>query len=148
MFQQLMLIGNLGSDPEMRYTPNGTPVTNFRMAVNKSWTGQDGQRHDKTTWFRVAVWGRQAESTAQYLAKGRQVMVIGEIDEPSTWTDRDGNTRASLEVRAFTVKFIGGRGDAVAGSGYGSDQMGAAGGGDQTSAVGGGDTVSDEDIPF
>ena len=114
MYQQVTLVGNLGNDPEMRYTPSGVPVASFRLAVNKSWTSQDGQRHDKTTWFRVTTWRKTAEIVNQHLAKGRQVMVLGEVDEPRAYTDRDGNLRASLEVTGQIVKFLGQRvGDLV-----------------------------------
>lgn len=109
MYQQITLIGNLGSDPDMRYTPSGVPVASFSLAVNKSWTGQDGQRQDKTTWFRVTTWQKQAEIVSQYLQKGRRVMVVGEVEEARPYTDRDGNMRASLEVRANIVKFLSGR---------------------------------------
>lgn len=114
MYQQITLIGNVGNDPEMRYTPSGVPVTTFSLAVNKSWTTPDGQRQDRTTWFRVTVWRKMAEIVSQYLAKGRQVMVIGEIDEARPWTDRDGELRASLEVTAQVVKFLGNRQDGPA----------------------------------
>ncbi len=107
MYQQIILVGNLGQDPEMRYTPSGVPVTSFSLAVNRVWTGQDGQRQEKTTWFRVTAWQREAELASQYLSKGRQVLVIGEMEEARPWTDRDGNRRASLEVRARTIRFIG-----------------------------------------
>ncbi len=88
MYQQIILVGNLGQDPEMRYTPSGVPVTSFSLAVNRVWTGQDGQRQEKTTWFRVTAWQREAELASQYLSKGRQVLVIGEA---RAYTDREGN---------------------------------------------------------
>lgn len=112
MYQQLMLIGNLGNDPEMRYTPSGVPVASFNLAVSRSWTGQDGQRQDKTTWFRVSVWNKQAEIVTQYLAKGHRVLVLGEVEEARVYTDRDGNPRASLEVKAQTVRFLTPKGEA------------------------------------
>jgi hypothetical protein len=80
VFQQTLIIGNLGKDPEMRYTPDGTPVTSFTVAVNKRWTGRDGSEQDKTTWYRVTCWRKLAETTNQYLKKGKQVMVIGEVE--------------------------------------------------------------------
>lgn len=110
MYQQVIIVGNLGRDPEMRYTQSGVPVTNFSVAVNERWTGQDGQPVEKTTWFRVTAWKRLGEVCNQYLSKGRQVMVIGTIDA-SAWTSKDGEPRASLELTARTVKFLGGRGD-------------------------------------
>jgi len=111
MYQQLTLVGNLGNDPEMRYTPSGVPVATFSLAVSRSWVSADGQKQEKTTWFRVTAWRKLAETVSQYLTKGKQVLVIGEIEEARTYTDRDGNNRASLEVTAQTVRFIGQRGD-------------------------------------
>ena len=109
VYQQITLIGNVGSPPEMRYTPAGTAVTNFSLAVNRRWTNADGQAQEKTTWFRISTWQRQAEIANQYLAKGRRVMIIGEVEEARAFTDRDGNHRASIEVRAFDIKFLDGR---------------------------------------
>ena len=109
MYQQITLVGNLGGDPEMRNTPSGVPVTNFSVATSRSWTGEDGQRQEKTVWFRVAAWQRLAETCSQYLAKGRRVMVVGELEEPYVWTDDSGNARASLQVRARNVQFLSSR---------------------------------------
>ena len=114
MYQQITLIGNLGDDPTMRFTPSGVPVTSFSLAVNKSWTNAEGQRQDKTTWFRISAWRKLAEVCDQHLTKGRQVMIIGEVDEARPWTDQEGNNRASLEVTAQVVKFLGGRDDELA----------------------------------
>lgn len=116
MYQQITLIGNLGQDPEMRYTPSGVPVTSFSLAVNKSWVNADGQRQDKTLWVRVSAWRKLAETASQYLTKGRQILVIGEIEEARPWTDRDGNNRASLEVTAQSIKFLGGKGESTNGN--------------------------------
>lgn len=116
-YQKVILVGNLGRDPEMRYTPNGTPVTNFSVATSERWTGQDGQQQERTVWWRVAVWGRQAETTNQYLAKGRQVLVEGRMNPdpetggPRVFTRSDGTVGASYEVTAFNVRFLGGRED-------------------------------------
>lgn len=106
MYQQTTIIGNLGNDPEMRYAPSGDPVTSFSVATSKSWT-KDGQKQEKTVWWRVSVWGAQAEPCSLYLAKGRQVMVVGEVEEPRVFTDRSGNARAALEIKASQVKFLG-----------------------------------------
>jgi len=137
MYQQITLVGNLGSDPVMRYTSSGVPVASFSMAVSKSWTNQEGQRQEKTIWFRVTAWRKLAETVSQYLTKGRQVMVVGEIEEPQIFTDRDGNPRVSLNVNANTVRFLGSRADNEGGSSY----SGAAAPSDEGPA-------SDEDIPF
>lgn len=111
MYQNLTLVGNLGGDPEMRYTPSGLPVATFSLAVSRSWV-TDGQKQEKTVWFRVTCWRKLAETVSQYLTKGKQVLVVGEIEEARAYTDKQGNTRASLEVTAQTVRFIGQRGDA------------------------------------
>jgi single-strand DNA-binding protein len=109
MYQHVVLIGNLGSDPEMRYTPTGVPVTNFSLAVNRRWTNQEGQPQEKTNWFQVTTWRRQAELVNQYLAKGRRIMISGEIDGARPWTDRDGNQRATIEITARDIKFLDNR---------------------------------------
>lgn len=111
MYQKIILIGRLGRDPEMRYTPSGQPVTSFSVATDRRWTDQQGQQQERTVWFRVSAWGRQAETCNQFLAKGRMVMVEGEVDEPRVYQGRDGEWRASLDVRATNVRFLGGRGE-------------------------------------
>ncbi len=107
MYQQITLIGNLGNDPELRYTPSGVPVASFNLAVKKSWSDSEGGKQEKTTWFRVTAWRKLAEIAAQYLAKGKQVLIVGELEDARAFTDRDGNNRASLEVTAQTIKFLG-----------------------------------------
>ena len=109
MFQQVIVLGNLGADPELKYTPTGVAVCNFSVAVNERWTGQDGQKKEKTTWFRVTAWRALAEHCAQYLSKGRQVMVIGRAEEPSAWIGKDGQARAQIEITARDVRFLGSR---------------------------------------
>lgn len=117
MFQQFVAIGNLGSEVELRYTPSGVPVANFSLAVNKTWTNSQGERQEKVTWFRIAVWRKQAETCAQFLKKGRRVLVVGEVEEANAWTDRDGHPRATLEVTAQFVKFLDSGGDNAHGDG-------------------------------
>jgi single-strand DNA-binding protein len=107
MYQRVTVVGHLGADPEMRYTASGVPVTNFRIATTRRWTNAQGEQQEKTTWFRVAAWRQLAETCNQYLAKGRMVLVEGEIDV-STWKDSSGEPRASLEITARTVRFLGG----------------------------------------
>ena len=118
MYQKIVIVGNLGGDPEMRYMPDGRAVTNFNVATNRRWTNQSsGQQVDETTWFRVSVWGRQAETANQYLNKGRRVLVEGRIKPdpqtggPRTYVRSDGSVGASFEVVADTVQFLGGRED-------------------------------------
>lgn len=138
MYQQITLIGNLGRDPEMRYTPTGLPVTSFTMAVSRNWVGQDGQRQEKTIWFRVTAWRKLAETASQYLTKGSKVLVVGELEEPNAYTDREGQPRASLEVTAQTIRFLSTRGEG------GAAPVGASG----ASMADNGPAMSDEDIPF
>jgi single-strand DNA-binding protein len=151
MFQQITLVGNLGRDPEMRYTPSGVPVTNFSVATSKRYQGQDGQWQEKTIWFRVAAWRKTAETASQYLTKGSKVLIVGELEEPRTWVDKDGNTQVSLEVTAQTIRFLTPRGENVGGD---SDfqraparaSNGSSSGNRQTDSMDDGPT--DEDIPF
>jgi len=106
VFQQCIIIGNLGRDPEMRFLGDGTPVTSFSVAVNRKWTGRDGNPGEKTWWFRVTCWGRLAETTNQYLRKGSPVMVIGEVDASAYIPREGGEPRASLELTARDVRFL------------------------------------------
>jgi len=111
MFQQVQIIGNLGRDPEMRYLNDGTPVTSFSVATSRTWTDSNGQRQERTVWFRINAWQRLAETCHQYLTKGRRVFVVGEMQEPRPYQGSDGEWRASLDVRAQVVKFLSGRED-------------------------------------
>lgn len=106
MYEQLTIVGNLGRDPEMRFTPSGKAVTNFSVAVNARWTNSDGSPGERVTWYRVACWGRLAEITNQYLAKGRKVMVVASRIEAEAYIDSEGQPRAALKVTADTVKFL------------------------------------------
>ncbi len=112
MYQKLVIVGNLGRDPEMRYTPSGQAVTNFSMASNRRYTDSNGQQVDETSWFRVSVWGNQAEAVNQYLQQGSRVLVEGrlrpdpETGGPRIWTRNDGTPGASYEVTAFRVVFL------------------------------------------
>ena len=102
---KIMLIGNVGSDPEMRYSPNGKAVTSFRMATNYRYAGSDREQREETEWFRVSVWGRQAESCNQFLSKGKRIYVEGRLRSRS-WEGQDGQMRTSLEVSANRVIFL------------------------------------------
>ena len=102
---QILLIGNAGTDPEMRYTPNGTAVTNFSLAVNNRRRDENGERVEDTEWFRITAWDRQAESVNQYLSKGSHVFVEGRFST-SQYTSNSGEARTNLEVRAFKVIFL------------------------------------------
>lgn len=134
MYQQITLIGNLGGEPTMRYTPTGAPVASFSLAVNKSWIGEDGQRHEKTTWFKVTAWRKLAETVTEYLKSGNRVLVVGEVEKASAYTDREGNLRATIEVTAQTVRFMTPK----------SENGGSTGGDHGAPAP----EIADEEIPF
>ncbi len=120
MFHRIIIVGNLGRDPEMRYLANGTPVTNFSVATNRTYTNANGEKVQETVWFRVAAWGKQAETTNQYLHKGSKVLVEGRlVADPDTggpriWTRQDGTPSASYEVNASTVRFLSNREETAA----------------------------------
>ncbi len=126
-YQKTVIIGNVGREPEMRYTPSGVPVTSFTVAVNEAWTNAAGERQERTTWYRVTCWRKQAEFAAQYIQKGKLVLCEGTV-EAQAYTDREGQARASLELTAAVVKNLSPKGD------------GERDGGDGGSA--------DDDIPF
>ena len=107
-YEHTVIVGHLGRDPEMRYTPNGKPVTNFSVAVSRKFTSKDGKTVEKTKWFRVTAWDKLAELCNQYLRKGRLVLVAGEIDA-SAYANQAGEPAASLELTAREVKFLGGK---------------------------------------
>jgi len=135
-FHTIIIVGNLGRDPEMRYAPNGNAVTSLSVASNRQYTDSSGQKVKETTWFRVSVWGKQAESVNTYLQKGSSVLVEGELrpdketGNPRTFTRSDGSIGTSYEVNARTVRFLSTKNapaDSLSGSGSG---------------------VADEEIPF
>ena len=144
MFQKLIIAGHLGSDPEMRYMPDGRAVTNFSVATNRKWTNKTtGETQKETTWFRVSVWGAQAEAANQHLVKGRQVLVEGRLKpDPDTGSPRvfarnDGTAGASYEIAASWVQFMGGGN----GNGNGSDGIPYNGDGAQGAQ-------EEDEIPF
>jgi single-strand DNA-binding protein len=104
-FNKIMIVGYLGRDPELRYTPQGTPVCDFSIATSERRKDKSGELQEVTTWFRVSLFGRQAELASQYLTKGRQVYVEGQLSQRE-WTDKDGGTRTTLEVRGTDVQFL------------------------------------------
>lgn len=126
MYHTLIIVGNLGRDPEMRYLASGQAVTSFNVATNRQYTGSDGQPVKETIWFRVSVWGKQAETCNQYLKKGSKVLIEGRLvpdsstGGPRIWTRQDGSSGASFEVNASTVRFLSsrGEGDVSQGAGY------------------------------
>jgi len=146
-----ILIGNLGRDPELRYTQNGQAVVTFTLATSENWTDKSGERVERTEWHRIVVWGKTGEICAQYLSKGRTVYVEGRI-QTREWEDKDGNKRYTTEINAQTVQFLGGpRGE----GGSGGGGSGGGGGGHPSGGGGrGGGPDSDggpppgDDIPF
>ena len=150
-----ILIGNLGADPEARYTQSGQAVTNFRIATSERWNDRNGQSQERTEWHRVVTFGRLAETCRDYLKKGRQVYVEGRI-QTRQWDDRDGNKRYTTEIVAQTVRFLGGRaGGERSGpsepppypdDGYGGGDGGGGGGGGGYD--GGPPPIGDDDVPF
>ncbi|MEE9188526.1 MAG: single-stranded DNA-binding protein [Anaerolineales bacterium] len=112
MYQNLIIVGNLGRDPEMRYTPSGQAVTNFNVATNRKYTTSDGNKVEETTWFRISTWGKTAEACNQYLKKGSKVLVEGRLNPdpetggPKIWTRQDGTSAASFELTANQVRFL------------------------------------------
>ena len=147
---KVLLIGNLGADPDMRYTPSGAGVCEMRIATNESWTDKSGEKQERTEWHRVVVWGKRAELCAKYLQKGRQCFVEGRLRTRS-WEDRDGNKRYTTEIVATDVQFLGGRGGGGGDGGGGfpppPEPEGGPEGGFDNSA-GGGASGPDDDIPF
>ncbi len=118
-FNKIVIVGYLGRDPEIRYLPDGTAVCNFSVATTEKKKDRSGESQDITTWFRINVWGRQAEAANQYLSKGRQVYIEGRLSQQE-YTDKDGNRRTTLDIRATDVQFLGPRGDESSFSGSSS----------------------------
>jgi single-strand DNA-binding protein len=144
-YNKIVLIGNLGRDPELRYTPQGDAVCDFSIAVNDRKRDKSGEYQDVTTWFRVTTWRKLAENASKYLAKGRQVYVEGRltVDE---WQDRDGKDRFTLGVTASEMQFLGGnRGDEMSSGGDNVDDFNDSTKSDASSAP---SSPADDDIPF
>ncbi|HEX8737285.1 MAG TPA: single-stranded DNA-binding protein [Pyrinomonadaceae bacterium] len=143
-FNKITIVGNLGRDPELRYTPQGNAVCNFSVATNEKRRDKNGEMQDITTWFRITLWGKQAENASKYLTKGSPVYVEGRL-KVEEWTDRDGKGRYTLEVNATDMQFIsgGGRGDEMSG---GADETGF--GDDAGEPLKSSAAPTDDDIPF
>ena len=136
---KVVLIGNLGKDPEIRYTQGGDPIANFSLATSEAWTDKSGQKQERTEWHNVVVWGKQAETCGQYLAKGRQVYVEGSI-RTRQYDDKDGNRRYMTEVIAQRVQFLGG-----GGGGRGAEARGGTADEPPAPAPA---AAEDDDVPF
>jgi single-strand DNA-binding protein len=141
---RVVLVGNLTRDPELRHTPGGTPVCSLRIAVNSRRRDESGQWIDKPNYFSISVFGNQAESSAQYLSKGRPVAIDGRLDWRE-WQAQDGSKRESVEIVAESVQFLGGRGDGEGGSLGGGNQFVPAGAGSENADF---PSAADDDIPF
>jgi len=165
---KVILIGNLGADPEVRFTPGGQAVANFRIATSDTWTDKNGQKQERTEWHRIVVWGKLAELCGEYLKKGRQCFVEGRL-QTREWTDKEGRKNYTTEVVANGVTFLGGREGAGGGGGGGGggsrgggsqrgggqsqggggyDDYGPPPGMDEGGGGGGGGGGGDDDIPF
>ena len=121
MVNKVILIGNLGADPEIRYTQTGTPVANFRIATTEVWKKQDGSKEEQTEWHRIVAFKRLAEICGEYLAKGSKVYIEGKL-QTRKWEDRDGNTRYTTEIVAREMKMLTSRGGQGGGKQYGDDE--------------------------
>jgi single-strand DNA-binding protein len=160
---KVILVGNLGRDAELRYTPGGAAVATINMATTEVWNDKGGQRQEKTEWHRVVLWGKSAESLTEYLTKGKQIYVEGRL-QTRQWDDKDGNKRYTTEIRGDRIVLLGGGGGARSG-GYAGAARGAGGAGSPGSSVGPGfddvgqtpsgpgpdgpsEPLTDDDIPF
>jgi single-strand DNA-binding protein len=148
-FNKIIIVGNLGRDPELRYTPQGTAVADFSLAVNIRQRDSLGEYQDLTQWYKVTCWGQMGENAAKYLVKGRQVYIDGRL-VVEDWTDRDGNPRYTLAVTANDMQFIGDRNGDDGGSGGGTRQYsgGAQGASDADLVSHPPPAADDDDIPF
>jgi single-strand DNA-binding protein len=157
---KVILIGNLGRDPEVRYTPGGQAVANFTVATNEAWTDKQGQKQERTEWHKIVVWGKLAELCGEYLSKGRQAYIEGRL-QTREWTNKEGAKQYTTEVVANQVLFLSSGGER--GQGRGAGGRGGGGGGDDFGQPppgfeegpgggggggGGGKSAPDDDIPF
>jgi single-strand DNA-binding protein len=132
-YNRVMLIGNLGRDPELRYTPNGQAVANFSVATNEMWVNKDNERQTRTEWHRIVAWSKLAEFTSEYLSKGKQIFVEGRL-RTRTWQDRNGNSRTTTEIWANSIILLGRKDDSLTSEA------------EEPQAVE--EEISDDDIPF
>ncbi|MEM6326884.1 MAG: single-stranded DNA-binding protein [Bacteroidota bacterium] len=153
---KVILVGNLGQDPELRYTGSGTAVCNFSLATTESYKDRDGNQVENTEWHRIVAWARLAEICGEYLKKGRQVYIEGQL-QTRQWEDKDGNTRYTTEIKAREMQMLGSRDDSGGGGGnYGGGggydqrpQRQSNGGGQRKQAPAGDYEMSpDDDLPF
>jgi single-strand DNA-binding protein len=143
---KVILVGNLGRDAELRYTPSGAAVAKFSLATTEVWNDKAGQRQERTEWHNIDLWGKQAESLSEYLIKGKQVYVEGRL-QTDEYTDKDGNKRKSTKVRCDRVVLLS-SGGGSRGGGLGRAAEEAAGGARAASAEPSAEPITDDDIPF
>lgn len=141
---KVILIGNLGRDPEVRYTPSGTAVANFSLATTDNWTNRDGQKESRTEWHRIVAWGRLGEICGEYLSKGSSVYIEGSL-QTNEWEDQEGNKRKTTEIRAWRMQMLGSRGQAepVLDENFGPRPK-TTSGGPETESM----NPTEDDIPF
>jgi single-strand DNA-binding protein len=142
---KVILVGNLGRDAELRYTPGGAAVATLNLATTEVWNDRNSQRQEKTEWHRVVLWGKQAETLQEYLTKGKQIYVEGRL-QTRQWDDKDGNKRYTTEIKADRITLLGGGGGrgAGAGAGGGGADRGASHAPDEPPM----EPITDDDIPF
>ncbi|HKC55817.1 MAG TPA: single-stranded DNA-binding protein [Vicinamibacterales bacterium] len=143
---KVILVGNLGRDAELRYTPGGAAVATLNLATTEVWNDKGGQRQEKTEWHRIVLWGKQAESLQEYLTKGKQIYVEGRL-QTRQWDDKDGNKRYTTEIKADRITLLGGGGGGR-GASAPMERSSAPmphGGGDEQPPM---EPITDDDIPF
>jgi single-strand DNA-binding protein len=140
---KVILVGNLGRDAELRYTPGGAAVATLNMATTEVWNDKAGQKQEKTEWHRIVLWGKSAESLAEYLTKGKQIYIEGRL-QTRQWDDKDGNKRYTTEIRGDRVVLLGGGGGGGRSSSI--DRSGDSGGHSAPSDLS--EPLTDDDIPF
>jgi len=148
-FNKIIVIGNLGRDPELRYTPQGDAVCDFSIATNEKKRDKAGELQDVTTWFKITLWGRKAETASKYLTKGKSVYVEGRL-QIEEWTDRDGNKRFTLVVQGNDMQFIGGdnRGEGSSADSSSENSFSRSNDSEQTESSTPAVSPTDDDIPF
>jgi single-strand DNA-binding protein len=148
---KVILVGNLGRDAELRYTPGGAAVATLNLATTEVWNDKSGQRQEKTEWHRIVLWGKQAESLQEYLTKGKQISVEGRL-QTRQWDDKDGNKKYTTEIKADRITLLGGGGGGARGGGMERGERVERGGGAPASHGGGDEppieSITDDDIPF
>jgi len=143
-FNKIIIVGYLGRDPELRYTPQGTAVCNFSVATTERRKDKSGEFQDVTTWFNVSLWGNRAETVTPYLSKGKLVYIEGRLTQRE-YQDRDGNTRISIDVNATELQFVGARGDEGSGGSVSHREERPAA---RPQAEESHESITDDDIPF